>query len=350
MFNLTYQRVGSRLRLRLAGAVLSGALLVACATANNREAADAAAPLVWPPAPAEPRVRFVQNIVGPLSIGQSASVLRRFSNFLIGDSGERENLVKPFGVALDESGNLCVTDMGAGAVCYCDFRKKKWQRWFAAGKTRFAAPVAVARRNGVFYVADSELGKVLAFREDGRSELEIAAPLQRPVGVAIAGDSLFVADSQAHAVFVFDLRGQLRFQFGKRGAGAGEFNFPTHISADGRGQLFVTDSLNSRVQVFDEQGRFQSQIGSAGDTSGHFGRPKGAAADTFGHLYVADAVYDNVQVFALSGGLLLNWGQAGTGPGEFGMPGGVVISPGNQIYVADSFNHRVQVFQYLGQP
>src|SRR5262249_5231412 len=152
-------------------------------------------------------------------------------------------------------------------------------RWEAIGNTRFEAPVAVARRNGIFYVADSELGKVLAFDEKGRELFTIAAPLQRPAGLAIAGDSLAVVDSLAHAVFVFDLRGNLRSQFGRRGAAPGEFNFPTHIAADGQGRWLVTDSLNSRIQVFDAGGKVLSEIGSSGDTPGHFGRPKGVAAD-----------------------------------------------------------------------
>jgi len=335
--------------LRFAEAALLGGLLVSCATANKTGEAAAPAPLAWPEPPAAPRVTYVQSLVGPASIGQTVSVWRRLSRLITGDSSEHNNLAKPFGVAVDESGNLCVTDMGSGAVCYCDWAHRKWCRWFAAGKIRFSAPVAVACRNGVFYVADSGWGKVFAFRGDGRSLLEIAAPLQRPVGLAIAGDTLFVADSQAHAVLAFDLQGHFRFRFGSRGTGAGEFNFPTHISADGRGHLLVTDSLNSRVQVFDEQGHFQSQIGSAGDTSGHFGRPKGVAVDTFGHVYVADAVFDTVQVFDLRGQLLLTWGTAGAGAGEFSLPGGIAISPDNRIYVADSFNRRVQVFKYVGK-
>jgi DNA-binding beta-propeller fold protein YncE len=324
------------------------ALAISCASTRQSPTAGNSNP-VWPPAPDEPRVVYVRSLHAPRDIGQSPSLFTRLGHWITGENGESMSLQKPFGLALDESGNLCITDTGADRIYYCDFIHKQWRTYDSAGKTRFESPVAVARRNGIFYVADSQLGKVLAFRDDGKSVWEISALLIRPVGLAIAGDSLAVVDSQAHAVFVFDLQGKLRFRFGRRGVGPGEFNFPTHIAADRQGHLLVTDAMNSRIQVFDFGGKFISMFGSNGDTSGHFGRPKGVAADTFDHIYVADAMFDNLQVFDLSGRLLLNIGQSGNRPGEFGLPAGVAIGADNQIYVADGYNHRVQVLKYVGQ-
>ncbi|HEU6446875.1 MAG TPA: 6-bladed beta-propeller [Verrucomicrobiae bacterium] len=324
----------------------SAALVISCASQKNETAADHGP--VWPPPPDEARVVFVKTISKPLDIGQSPSVFRRVANWITGDDGASLRLQKPFGIALDENGNLCLTDTGANCVCYLDFKNKKWLRWDAVGKTHFKSPVAVARKSGIFYVADSELGKVFAFRGNGKPVFEIGAPLKRPVGLAIANDSLAVVDSQLHCVFVFDLQGKLRFQFGKRGIGPGEFNFPTHVNTDNAGHLLVTDSLNSRVQIFSADGKYISEIGSGGDTSGHFGRPKGMAADSFNHIYVADAVFDNVQIFDLSGRLLLNLGETGNGYGQFGLPNGIAISPDNVIYIADCYNHRVQVLKYIG--
>ena len=324
--------------------------VLSCASAK-REASDASAPrLVWPPPPDEPRIAYIKSIASPADIGRSPSNWKRITSFITGESGDREALEKPFGLALDETGNLCLTDTGNNSVYYCDLVRKSWRRSHRVNKTPFTSPVAIVRRNSIFYVADSELGEVFAFEENGREVFALSAPLQRPVGLASAGDGLFVVDSQAHTVFVFDLQGRLRSQFGKRGAGAGEFNFPTHIAADNAGHLLVTDSLNNRIQIFDLNGKFLSQIGSAGDAPGHFGRPKGVAADTFGHIYVVDAMFDNVQIFNSSGQLLLTWGEGGTKPGQFGVPAGIAIGPDNLIYVADSYNRRVQVFKYVGGP
>ena len=337
------------LNLHLRKFVLPALAALAASCVSEKPVAVTPHP-AWPLPPDEPRVIFVKTIGGPADIGQSPAFWHRLANWITGDTGASENLQKPFGLALDDAGNLCLTDTGAALVCYVDFAHKKWRRYNTAGNIAFRLPVAIAHKNGIFYVADSELGEVLAFHDNGQLAFALAAPLTRPVGLALAGDELFVADAAAHAIFVFDLAGKLRFQFGQRGARAGEFNFPTHISADGRGHLFVTDSMNSRVQVFDTAGKYLSEIGSGGDTSGHFGRPKGVAVDSFGHVYVADAVFDNLQIFNMAGRLLLSFGEGGTGSGQFGLPNGIAIGPTNQIYVADCYNRRVQVFQYVGQP
>jgi DNA-binding beta-propeller fold protein YncE len=339
------------MNLRTASSVLAAGLmavvLVSCAT---RPAAPAAPAAVWPPPPDEARIAYVKSLHGPRDIGQKPSVFRSFANWMTGDTSENLNLHKPFAVALDETGNLCVADTDEQTVCYANFTAKKWRRYEGVGTEKFSSPVAVARRNGIFYVADSELAKVFAFGDNGKAVFEIGAPLIRPVGLALADGVLYVVDSQAHAVFVFGLDGKLKFQFGRRGTGPGEFNFPTGVAADGRGHVLVSDTMNCRVQIFDVRGNFLSEFGSNGDTSGHFARPKGVAVDAAGNIYVVDAVFDNFQIFDGAGRLLLNVGETGSGPGEFGLPNGIAIGPDNRIFVADAFNHRVQIFKYLGQP
>jgi DNA-binding beta-propeller fold protein YncE len=326
--------------------LISG-LLASCA---SPPAPSALAPRVWPAPPDEARIAFVGCLRGPRDVGSTPSPLRSFANWITGDTVENLNLQKPFAVALDESGNLCVTDTDARMVCYADFARKKWVRYAGAGKTKFACPVAVARRHGIFYVADSELAKVLAFDAAGKPAFEIAAPLQRPVGLAIAGDSLFVVDALAHCVFVFGLDGKFRSVIGRRGDGAGEFNFPTCAATDNGGRLIVSDTMNSRVQVFDAKGNFISQFGGNGDTSGHFSRPKGVSADVAGRIYVVDGLFDNFQIFDGAGRLLLNVGESGVDAGQFALPNGIAIGADGRIFVADAFNHRVQIFKYVGSP
>jgi sugar lactone lactonase YvrE len=294
-------------------------------------------------------VVFVRYISGPADIGVKPPFFSRLADWITGVGREKDRLGKPFGLALDDAGNLLVTDTGADAVCSLDLSRKKWTRWEAAGKTRFQSPVAVARHGPTIFVADSALGKVLAFDEKGKPQFEITNELERPSGLALAGDRLLVADSQRHQVVLYDLGGKFISKFGRRGTGPGEFNFPTHVSVDAAGLIYVTDSLNDRIQVFDANGRFQRSFGSVGDGPGHFSRPKGIAVDRSGHVYVVDAVFDNVQVFDGQGRLLMNWGESGPAPGEFWLPNAIVISSKNEIYVADSYNHRIQVFSYIGK-
>jgi DNA-binding beta-propeller fold protein YncE len=329
-------------------AAVAAALALGCATTVAPE--RVATTPCWPPPPAEPRVVYVQSITGPADLGLRASLWGRLAKALTGGTRRSEAFIKPFGVALDEAGNLCVTDTGAAQVVFFDRQRKAYRRWNQVGPYAFVSPVAVARQNGLFYVADSGLGRVVVFNEQGQLRYEIAAPLERPSGLVIVDDRLYVADAQAHCILVFDLTGHLQSRWGARGSGPGEFNFPTHLAADTQRRLYVTDSLNCRLQVFDPTGKFLTAIGSLGDGSGHFSRPKGVAVDGGGHIYVADALFDNLQIFNLEAQFLLNVGTAGSGPGEFWMPTGIAIGRDNRIYVADAYNCRVQVFQYLERP
>jgi DNA-binding beta-propeller fold protein YncE len=331
---------------RLAGA---GALclLVSCAS-GPAPSAPPAASLVWPAPPNPARFAYEQSIHGPADLGVKRSTFGRFADWLTGETHGSGAFVRPFGVALDEAGGLCVTDTAAKLVGCFDARARRWHRWTRVDKLDFESPVSVAKRGDVLYVADSGLGQVVAFGLDGKLRFRCGAPLLRPVAVLLSGERLLVADSELHAVCSFSLRGEYLSQFGRRGTAAGEFNYPTHLATDDAGRIYVTDSMNCRVQVFDAAGNFQRQIGSIGDSPGHFSRPKGVAVSAPGHIYVADALFDNVQVFNAEGRLLLPLGEAGTGPGQFGLPAGIAIAPDGRIFIADCFNSRVQVLRYLG--
>ena len=323
-----------------------------CLTASpsGPDTGSAVTELVWPRPPEAPRIAFVQTIDDPADMGERVPGWKRALDFVTGAGREEQIFVTPQGVAVDELGNLCLTDPGAGMVCFFDGERKRFRRWHTIGEERLLSPVAVGRRNGVFFVADSGLGKVLAFDHRGRRLFEIAESLERPAGLAVNGDRLYVADATLHRILVFDLQGRLLHQFGERGAAPGQLNAPTHLAVDGLGHIYVTDALNSRVQVFDQQGAVLAVIGSAGDTSGHFSRPKGVAVDSLGHVYVVDALFDNVQGFDGEGRFLLHWGESGSAPGEFWLPAGIAVDHDDRIYVADAHNRRIQVFQYIGEP
>jgi hypothetical protein len=328
------------------------ALLILLASSCSRmppAPAEASTPtIVWPAPPEPKRIAYVESIRRPSDFGAKQSFLTRLGHSIVGSEKGNESLNKPFGIAFDEEDNLCVTDTGDNVVCFYNRAKRTWRRYEKAGAVRFVSPVAVARRKGIFFVADSALGRIIAFDEAGKLRFQTHDHLERPVGLAISNDQIFITDSLRHCVVVLDLQGKFVREFGSRGTGPGQFNFPSHICCDNHANLLITDSMNSRVQILDPQGVFQSEIGKLGDRSGQFGRPKGVAADAFGRVYALDAVFDNLQIFDSAGHLLLAIGSTGAQPGEFWLPNGIAISRGNEIFVSDSYNHRIQVFRYVG--
>ncbi len=304
--------------------------------------------LVWPTPPETARIAYSQSVLRPSDLGIKRSSIGRVVNWITGADKGDEVMAKPFALGLDENDNLCLTDTGSRSVSFYDRQARKWHQWKKAGKLFFSSPVAVDKAGNTIYVADSALGMIIAFDVKGRLQFAVTNHLARPSGLVIRGNQILVADSHRHAITRFDMAGRFLGEFGRRGTGPGEFNFPTHLAVDSKNQLWVTDSMNGRVQVFDEQGTFKKQIGSIGGGFGQFSRPKGIAVDPAGRLYVVDAMFDNIQIFNAEGQLLLPIGGGGTGPGQFWLPNGIVINSRNEIFVADSYNRRLQIFKYVG--
>lgn len=306
---------------------------------------------VWPPAPDPARIAFVRAFSKPADLGIRRGLLERLEDVLLGEQDSR--LVRPMAVAA--SGEVIyVADPGAGGVHRFDPANGRYALIRGPNGAPLPSPVGLAAgAAGAVYVTDSKLAQVFVIAPEASSAapVRLAAGLRQPTGIAFdpARRRLFVSDTAAHHVLVFGDDHRLLATIGRRGEGAGEFNFPTLLWQAGDGRLHVTDSLNFRIQTFDADGRFAGMIGSPGDRAGAMARPKGVAADRDGHLYVADALQNGVQIFDAAGRFLLAFGEQGQGRGEFWLPAGIFIGD-DRIYVADTHNRRVQVLRYLGAP
>jgi DNA-binding beta-propeller fold protein YncE len=333
--------------LCLGGMLLSVALTGCGSAVKPAPVADRS--LMWPPPPAQPRIGYEKSIYKPSDLGFKRSWWKATLGYVVGNNRGDLAFVKPTGICLDEAGNLCVTDTGTKAVWFFDNARKRYKRWSQIDNIAFSSPVAVAKKNGIIYVADSGLGAIVAFNEKGKLLFVITEGLERPSGLALAGQTLCVTDAARHRVEVFDLEGQHRHGFGRRGAGNGEFNYPSHLTLtqDAVPALFVTDAMNFRIQKVAIEGEPLQSIGSIGTGTGSFSRPKGVATDRDGNLYVVDALFDNIQIFDNEKRFLMHWGESGTEPGSFWLPTGIAIDAQERIWVADSYNRRIQVFKRI---
>lgn len=304
--------------------------------------------LVWPNPPQQARIEFLYSITGPADIGIKKSFLRKAWDWLIGAGQESAFLIKPLGVAVDSEERMYVTDTGARCIHIFDRKNKEYETISESGDGSLRSPVAIAiAKDGRIYVTDSERREVVVYDEERDVKFVIKDYFQRPTGISIYGDKLYVVDTALNEIFVFDLNGQLLFRFGKRGVKTGEFNFPVFLTA--ADHLYLTDAMNFRIQVLNDSGHVITMFGKVGNVQGMFANPKGVAVDGDGHIYVADALFDAFQIFDQTGALLLVVGGSGKRQGEFLTPAGIWIDKENKVYVVDSINRRIQVFQYLGE-
>ena len=311
---------------------------------------ESASSLQWPPPPQKPRILYLGSIKDPKETGIKDSWLKKVMSSVFGSEKDISTMLRPYGVYADTD-RIYVTDPGSGRFHVYDRSQKRYfavERW---GEEDLISPIGIAiDGNGNMFVSDSVLKQVLVFDKEGKYLRTIGPPdmFQRPAGIALNDERLFVVDTHGHKVLILSLPdGKLLFSFGKQGTEHGDFNYPTNIFVSRDKLIHVTDSMNFRIQVFNPDGSFLTSLGKPGDGSGNFSKPKGVAVDSEGHIYVVDSHFDNVQIFDSQGNLLLVFGSSGNGKGEFTLPAGIYIDKLDRIYVADSYNQRIQIFQYL---
>jgi DNA-binding beta-propeller fold protein YncE len=314
---------------------------------------------IWPAAPETPRYRYVGQLLGEENfVAENAgnrNVGMKLFYWLVGlfDEGEEKiTLKRPQSGTVDEQGRVYVTDISNQAVFVFDQAAGKLLVWNQAlEKKNFITPIGIAiGAGGQILVADADLGAVFRLDPQGRPLGSFGQDiLKRPTGLArdAKRGRIYVSDTHAHDIKVFDDDGRLLEVMAGRGEGESELNFPTHMSFSGD-KLYVADTMNARVQIFDADGKVAGFLGKRGLNFGDLTRPKGVTVDGFGNIYVVESYFDNLLVFNNQGEFLMPIGGTGPAVGQFYLPSGVWSDSQGRIYVADMFNGRVVMFQFLG--
>jgi len=322
--------------------------LYACAPVKWEVVVGEPAKLSWPPAPNPKKIEYLG------ALRQFTPVGTPLRTVIFGQS-EAGEIVKPVAIAVGADGRMAIADAGKRGVHFFIPGQQKYVLLTKAGEEELQSPVSVMFDSSLnLVVSDSSLAKVYVFDGNGVYSREVAPPkaqaFVRPTGIAYSeGDGqLYVVDSKENQIVTFNAQGQYLRSFGKRGAGNGELNIPTHIATDAGGKVYVNDAMNFRAQIFTAKGGFVSMFGHHGDGSGDFAMPKGIAVDRSGTIYIAETLFDAVQLFSPQGDYLLTLGSQGQGAAEFWMPTGLFIDRENKLYVCDTYNKRIQIFQLYG--
>ncbi len=234
--------------------------------------------------------------------------------------------------------------------------------WFILGISRrpgasragpvFRRPTGLAVVGDTAYVADLAKKKIIKYDlGTGRAaDIPKSGPvLSSPVGVAAArGGRIFVSDSAKREVYIFDADGHAD---GRLAAPPGGWARPTGLAMDqDRELLYVADTGRHRIQVYRLDGGHLRAFGSRGGGPGQFNYPTYLNVETkTGRLLVCDSLNNRIQVFGADGGYIGEFGKAGDRPGYLARPRGLGVDSEGNIYVADGAFESVQVFDAQGR-
>ena len=262
----------------------------------------------------------------------------------------------PWGIAVDSSGYVYVTDTGNNRIQKFTASGSFVTKWGStgSGNSQFNEPYGIAVDNsGFIYVVDRKNTRVQQFNTAGTFLVQWTTDPNGwgsdPHGMSIYGSGiLYITDFSNHHVSKFSTTGALLTHWGSGGIEDGAFVNPYGISVDKSGNVYVADTANNRVQKFTSEGGFLTKWGTKGSGNAQFLNPKGIAVDSSGAVYVVDSDNHRVRVFTSTGSFVDTWGIQGSGDGQFSSPVGLAFDSAGYIYVVDQGNNRIQKFRKVG--
>ena len=172
---------------------------------------------------------------------------------------DQGQFINPCGVTYDRDGHLLVVDRGNNRIQ--QFSKEgQFIRTLGAGgelEDKLRGPRGISScSNGNIIVADRDNKRVVVFSPEGRVLLKLSHVGLDPWHCIYHDNRFIVSDRNGRCIKVFSERGDFLYQFGKRGAGNGEFDEIRGLAIDKSGRLVVCDFDNNRLQLFKLDGTF----------------------------------------------------------------------------------------------
>ncbi|XP_070548125.1 tripartite motif-containing protein 2-like [Ptychodera flava] len=143
--------------------------------------------------------------------------------------------------------------------------------------------------------------------------------------------------------FAFPTHTGLVRTIGNRGNGKGEFNYPSGIARDSRGNIAVADTDNNRVQIFNEALVFKDVL-TFPNFKNPF-KPRDVAISDDNTYFMTDSGNNQVVVSKEGGQLIRCFGQD-----ELKDPRGIAIHPvDDNVYVCSYRSNTVEVYTQDGE-
>ena len=311
----------------------------------------------FPPPPDAPHLQFLTAFSSEKDLREGKG--EGFLSYITGEAPPERPIGKPYGVAF-RANKIYVCDTG-GRLLRLDLETRRISAVDTQGPGALKVPLNVAfDSDGTMYVVDSVRNQVVLF--DANESFVTAVcdkNTMKPRDVAVGADRFYVADIENHCVHVYGKTARtLLYDVPRSEESTNEDKrlfLPTNVALDSLGHLYVSDTGAFRVQVYDKDGKFIRTVGRYGDNVGEFSRIKGIAVDRDNLLYAVDAAAQVVQIFDEQGRLLMWFGEPKASKVGLELPAKVLVDYDHvglfQKYAAPDFQveHLVIVVSQFGK-
>ena len=239
--------------------------------------------------------------------------------------------------------------------------------------------------------SEADLGRKRSFSDYIIGEHNSPVALVKPYGLAVHDGKIFVCDTVAGVIAVFDLKKSRASIFAP--PGEGRLRLPVNLSIDQDGTRYVADTSREQVLIYGPDGSYLEALGKKDEMKpadvlvssnrlyiadiknhcvkvlnkadhqllfaiplttnalkGKLFSPTNLALDqSGGRLLVSDTGGNAVQVYDLDGKYLRTIGAAGAAPGLFARPKGVAVDRQGLAYVVDAATQLIQIFDAEGR-
>ncbi|CAN5153396.1 SBBP repeat-containing protein [soil metagenome] len=267
------------------------------------------------------------NLVRKVSpTGVVSTIAGNGSQGLANGTGTAAVFASPYGIAVDASNTIYVTDRGNSLI-----------RQISPGQV-------------VTTLAGGYSGYSNGFATNGTGT---GSSFYGPTGLAIdASGNLYVSDTENNLIrkispgaIVTTFAGSYGNFGSVNGTGtAATFYAPAGLAVDAYGNVYVADAANMLIRKISPSGIVTTLAGSGarGAANGaadkaSFNAPAGVAVDALGNVYVADTGNNMIRKINTSGTV-----STYADGGYFNAPSGIAVDASGNVYVADSNNNVIR--------
>ena len=268
---------------------------------------------------------------GTLTIAsQTLTVIQAGSSYVAANPDTTlvsSGLNRPYGVAVDGSGNVYIADTDNNAI-------KEWSATTQTVSTLVSSglnqPLGVAVDGaGNVYIADTFNNAIEEWNVTTQTvSTLVSSGLNQPLGVAVDGaGNVYIADANNNAIKEWSVTTQTVTTLVSLG-----LSYPEGVTVDGAGNVYIADTFNNAIKEWNVTTQTVSTLVSSG-----LYRPYGVAVDGAGNLYIADTGNNAIKEWSATTQTVSTLVSLG-----LNQPFGVAVDGAGNLYIADTDNYAIE--------